>query len=151
MTDSWDPSIPEHKEIAHQIEYGNGIPCMRPIRESLAAFDEVGFEILHKDDLADKDDPVPWYYPLEGKLLNTQCWTDIIDLAKVTFPVRWFAQISLFIMEFIGLVPKGTAQVCMTLMVALMSLKEGGQKKVSMPFSGRTIVDYFGCSCLRPC
>ena len=27
MTDDWDPSIPEHKELAHQIEIGIGIVC----------------------------------------------------------------------------------------------------------------------------
>ncbi|KAI6029089.1 S-adenosyl-L-methionine-dependent methyltransferase [Pisolithus microcarpus] len=32
MTDAWDPSIPSHKELAHQIEFGSGIPELRPIK-----------------------------------------------------------------------------------------------------------------------
>ena len=53
MTDNWDPSIPSHKEVAHGIEIGNGIPEMRPIRMVREALVNVGFEIEHEDDLAD--------------------------------------------------------------------------------------------------
>ena len=49
MTDRWDPSIPEHKHLAHQIEIGNGIPEMRPIQKAREALVNVGFEILHEE------------------------------------------------------------------------------------------------------
>ena len=132
MTDAWDPSKPEHKELAHRIEYGNGIPCMRPISESIDAFNTVGFEILHKDDLADRDDPVTWYHTLEGDLSKAQTWYDMIASAKMTRPVRRFAQWMLTTLEKISVVPPGTAQVGETLIIALLALVEGGQKKVCL-------------------
>ena len=72
MTDKWDPSIPSHKEVAHGIEIGNGIPVMRPLREARQAILDVGFEIEHEEDLADRGDPIPWYYPLEGNIWQAQ-------------------------------------------------------------------------------
>ena len=74
MTDKWDPSIPDHKAIAHGIEVsdeilshlrllvncswsspvqvGDGIPEMRTLFEARKAIQAVGFEILHEEDLA---------------------------------------------------------------------------------------------------
>ena len=43
MTDRWDASNPSHKELAHQIEIGNGIPEMRPIALAREALVKVGF------------------------------------------------------------------------------------------------------------
>lgn len=56
MTDEWDPSIPQHKSIAHGIEIGNGIPEMRSIAACRKALKNVGFEILKEEDLADRDE-----------------------------------------------------------------------------------------------
>lgn len=133
MTDEWDPSIPAHKELAHKIEYGNGIPCMRPIRDSIAAFNTVGLEILHQDDLADRDDPVTWYHTLEGDFSKTQTWGDMISTAKMTRPVRRFAQTLLWSLEKLRVVPQGTAQVGETLIMALLALVEGGRTKLFTP------------------
>ncbi len=68
MTDGWNPTIPSHKALAHAIEFGNGIPEMRPLSSVRSALLSVGFEIEHEEDLAERDDPVPWYYPLEGDI-----------------------------------------------------------------------------------
>jgi len=65
MTDDWDPSIPEHKAIAHGIEIGDGIAEMRNIAAARKALNTVGYIVEMDDDLADKGDEVPWYYPLE--------------------------------------------------------------------------------------
>ncbi len=37
---------------------------MRSINACRTALQNVGFEILHEEDLADRDDPVRWHYPL---------------------------------------------------------------------------------------
>jgi hypothetical protein len=55
MTDAWDPSIPEHKEIAHGIELGDGIAEMRTIADARKALKSVGFNIIHEEDLADRE------------------------------------------------------------------------------------------------
>lgn len=65
MTDEWDPSIPEHKEIAYGIEIGDGIAEMRNFASARKALKTVGFNVEMDDDLADKGDAIPWYYPLE--------------------------------------------------------------------------------------
>lgn len=56
MTDTWDPKIPHHKDIAHRIEVGDGIAEMRNINACRTALQTFGFEILHEDDLADRDE-----------------------------------------------------------------------------------------------
>lgn len=55
MTDAWDPSIPEHKAVAHGIEVGDGIAEMRTYAAARKALNTVGFEILHEEDLADRE------------------------------------------------------------------------------------------------
>lgn len=56
MTDAWDPKDPHHKNIAHGIEVGDGIPEMRNIDACRKALQNVGFEIQHEEDLADRDE-----------------------------------------------------------------------------------------------
>ena len=58
MTDAYDASNPEHKRIAHGIEIGDGIPEMRTIAQARQAIKNVGFELLHEEDLADRNDEV---------------------------------------------------------------------------------------------
>ena len=58
MTDRWQPSNPRHKAIAHGIEVGDGIPEMRTIKAARQALKNVGFEIIHDEDLAERPDPV---------------------------------------------------------------------------------------------
>lgn len=65
MTDSWDPSIPEHKAIAHGIEVGDGIAEMRKMEDAKKALKTVGYEVELSEDLAERPDEIPWYYPLE--------------------------------------------------------------------------------------
>lgn len=72
MTDRWDPKDPFHKKIAHGIELGDGIPEMRNVANAREALKKVGFTIEHEEDLADRPDEVPWYYPLEGDIRKAQ-------------------------------------------------------------------------------
>jgi sterol 24-C-methyltransferase len=72
MTDRWDPSIPEHRTLAHQIELGGGIPELRPLSKARDALKTVGFQIEREEDLAERPDPIPWYYPLEGDVKKAQ-------------------------------------------------------------------------------
>lgn len=86
MTDAWDESKPEHKKIAHGIEVGDGIPEMRTLHDARKALTTVGFDIVHEEDLAARNDDVPWYYPLEGDIWKAQTvwdsefWLDALDL-----------------------------------------------------------------------
>lgn len=56
LTDTYDASNPRHKKISHGIEKGNGIPEMRSIAACRTALQNVGFEILREEDLAERDE-----------------------------------------------------------------------------------------------
>lgn len=130
MTDKWDPSIPEHKELAHMIEIGNGIPEMRPIAMAREALVKVGFEILHEEDLAERPDEVPWYYPLEGDVFKAQTLWDVFTCWRTSSSGKFVSHHGLRLLEFAGLVPKGTWDVCETLKIAGDALVRTGQQKV---------------------
>jgi len=133
MTDAWDPSVPEHKELAHQIELGNGIPEMRPLRLARKALKTVGFELEHEEDLADRPDPIPWYYPLEGDIRKAQTFWDYITVWRMSWSGQLVTHNALWAMEKIGLVPKGTHDVGESLRVAGVALVKGGQTKLFTP------------------
>ncbi|KAF8814976.1 delta-sterol C-methyltransferase [Phlegmacium glaucopus] len=133
MTDAWDPSIPEHKVVAHQIELGNGIPEMRSIKLSREALKTVGFQIEHEEDLADRPDPVPWYYPLEGDISKAQTVWDYLMVWRISWSGRFVSHNAIWLMERLGLLPKGTYDVSESLKVAGESLVKGGQTKLFTP------------------
>lgn len=130
MTDRWDPAIPEHKELAHQIEIGNGIPEMRPIAKAREALKTVGFEILHEEDLAERPDDVTWYYPLEGDVFKAQTLWDVFTCWRTSSSGKFVSHHGLRLLEFAGIVPKGTWDVCETLKIAGDALVKTGQQKV---------------------
>ena len=131
MTDRWDPSVPDHKHLAHQIELGNGIPEMRPLSKARKAFDVVGFHVEHEEDLAERPDPVPWYYPLEGDIFKAQTAWDYFTVWRMTWAGKLITHNGLRVLELFGIVPKGTWKVGEALRVAGDALVEGGRTKVS--------------------
>ncbi|KDE03846.1 sterol 24-C-methyltransferase [Microbotryum lychnidis-dioicae p1A1 Lamole] len=133
MTDAWDPKIPHHKEIAHGIEVGDGIPEMRSIGACRTALQNVGFEILHEEDLADRDDEVKWYYPLEGDLKKCQTLWDYVICWRMTRFGKFCTQNTVWALEKIGMVPKGTHDVGEALVTASVALVAGGREKLFTP------------------
>lgn len=138
MTDRWDPSIPMHKELAHKIEIGNGIPEMRHIAKARAALKNVGFEILHEEDLAERPDAIPWYYPLEGDLTKAQTFWDLFMCWRTSSSGMFVSHYGLWLLEALRAVPMGTWEVCETLKIAGEGCVEGGRTKVcsSLPVFG---------------
>jgi sterol 24-C-methyltransferase len=130
MTDAWDPSIPEHKTLAHEIELGNGIPEMRPLAMAREAIKNVGFELVHEEDLAERDDVVPWYYPLEGDIRKAQTAWDYFTVWRMSWSGRLVTHNAVWLLEKLGFAPKGTFDVGETLKIAGDSLVRGGQSKV---------------------
>lgn len=132
MTDRWDPAIPLHKTVAHGIEVGDGIPEMRTIADCRDAVKAVGFEIEHEEDLAERADAVPWYYPLEGDIFKAQTAWDYVTVWRMTWSGKLFTHHALRVLEAVGLVPKGTWEVGETLKTAADALVKGGQLKVRL-------------------
>jgi len=151
MTDIWDPSIPEHKAIAHQIELGNGIPEMRPLSMAREALKTVGFQIEHEEDLAARPDPIPWYYPLEGDIRKAQTIWDYFTVWRMSWSGMLVSHTAIRMMELIGLVPKGTYDVGESLKVAADSLVRSGQQKVwsILSFARRKFADDYYCVALH--
>ncbi|OCH86498.1 hypothetical protein OBBRIDRAFT_797119 [Obba rivulosa] len=133
MTDAWDPSIPLHKEIAHGIELGNGIPEMRPLKKARDALLAVGFEIEHEEDLAERPDEVPWYYPLEGDIFKAQTAWDYLTVWRMSWSGKIVTHYGLWLIEQLGFVPKGTWEVGETLKIASDALVAGGRQKLFTP------------------
>jgi sterol 24-C-methyltransferase len=135
MTDAWDPSIPAHKDIAHGIEVGDGIPEMRPISACLKALDTVGFERIHTEDLADRGDEIPWYYPLEGDIRKAQTAWDYFTVWRMSWSGILVTQNVVWLLEKFGIAPKGTFSVGESLKTAAKALVAGGQQKVRLMIS----------------
>ena len=133
MTDDWDPSIPAHKEVAHGIEVGDGIPEMRSIKRCVEALETVGFERLHTEDLADRPDEIPWYYPLEGDIRKAQTVWDYFTVWRMSWSGILVTQNVVWLLEKFGIAPKGTYEDGESLKVAAKALVAGGQQKVCVP------------------
>ncbi|KAJ7688969.1 sterol 24-C-methyltransferase [Mycena rosella] len=133
MTENWDPAVPEHAALQHEIELGNGIPEMRPLARAREALETVGFALEHDEDLADRGDAVQWYYPLEGDLSKAQTFWDYLTVLRITRLGKFFTHNTVWMMELLGLLPKGTHSVGEALRIAATSLVRGGQLKIFTP------------------
>ncbi|GAA5835528.1 hypothetical protein JCM11251_002956 [Rhodosporidiobolus azoricus] len=133
MTDSFDQSNPRHKEVQHGIELGNGIPEMRPIAVARDALKNVGFEIKHEEDLADRGDDVDWWYSLSGDLSKAQTYWDLLTVWRMTMWGRNITGYAVWWLEKFGIVPKGTHDVQEALKVAADSLVAGAKENLFTP------------------
>lgn len=133
MTDEYDESNPEHRRIAYGIEIGDGIPKMYKTEVAREALKNVGFEIELEKDLADKDDEIPWYYPLAGDWKYVQNLSDVFTIFRTLWLGRRVTTGAVGIMEKIGLAPKGSVQVTDALEEAAVYLVEGGKQKLFTP------------------
>ncbi|KAF9225999.1 hypothetical protein BS17DRAFT_778038 [Gyrodon lividus] len=133
MTDAWDSSNLKHKELAHAIELGNGIPEMRPLKKAHEAMLSVGFTIEHEEDLADRPDEISWYYPLEGDIWKAQTAWDYVTVWRMSWSGKLVSHTAIRLLEMLGLVPKGTYEVGESLKIAADALVKGGQTKLFTP------------------
>ncbi|KAK7046936.1 delta-sterol C-methyltransferase [Favolaschia claudopus] len=89
MTDRWDAPNPEHVKLQHELEYGNGIPEMLPMKTVRPALEAVGFEVEHAEDLAERNDKIRWFYPLEGNLSEAQTMGDYVRVWRLSWLGIW--------------------------------------------------------------
>jgi sterol 24-C-methyltransferase len=124
MTDKYDPSNEQHRAIKLGIEEGDGIPDLATTRHVIEVLREVGFEVLEASDLAHESE-IPWYSPLSGNFNLTNL--------KATRVGRWFTHKLVNILEFVGLVPKGTVKTHDFLIKVSDLLCEGGRLDIFTP------------------
>lgn len=133
MTDDYDNENVHHREIRLGIEQGDGISNMCKVSEALAAMKTVGFEMLHHEDLAQRPDPLPWWWPISGQISYIQSLKDIFTIARMTHTGRMIMHNLLGVFEACRLVPVGTKKTANSLSLAADCLVAGAQENLFTP------------------
>lgn len=133
MTDAYDETNEEHRKIAYGIEVGDGIPKMYERSVAEQALKNVGFKIEYEADLADKNDDIPWFYPLAGEWKYVQTLGDCFTIFRTSSLGRKITTEFVGLLEKVGLAPKGSKQVTHALEDAAVNLVAGGRQKLFTP------------------
>lgn len=133
MKDAYDNDNPRHRDIRLGIEQGDGISNMEKVEVALKAMKAAGFELEMHEDLADRPDPFPWYWPLAGELRYMSSIWDFPTIVRMTKIGRGTVHRFVGALETIGLAPKGTQKTADSLAVAADSLVAGGKEKLFTP------------------
>ena len=133
MTDAYDNDNPRHREIRLGIEQGDGIANMEKIDVALAAMKAAGFKLELNEDMADRPDELPWYWPLSGDLRYMQSVWDLPTFVRMTHVGRALVHRFVGALETIKLAPKGTQKTADSLARAADCLVAGGKEKLFTP------------------
>lgn len=131
LTDKYDHSNDEHRQIRHLIEKGNGLPDLETPAHVLAALQEAGFIVEDHFDVIERMTQleaknVPWYEPLSGS------YTSMWGLRATPFG-RWCTSKMVRFMEVCRLAPKGSASASDILEDAAIGLVRGGETMTFTP------------------
>jgi sterol 24-C-methyltransferase len=133
MTDNYDNDNPEHRKIRLGIEQGDGISNMEKIPVALEAVKKAGFTLEFNEDLADRDDPAPWYWPLDGDFRYITTIGDFLTILRMTKLGRGTIHKVLGFFESFGILPGGTQKTADSLAEAADNLVKGGKEKLFTP------------------
>src|SRR5690606_32027438 len=117
----------------HGIEVGDGISKMVRICDGLAAIKAAGFELEYHEDLAQRGDPVPWYYPIAGELKHARTAADFFGVFRMSKVGRAVMHKFIGGLETIGFAPPGTQRTADTLAVAADCLIAGAKENQFTP------------------
>ena len=124
MTAKYDPSNSTHRKIRQEILVGNGLPTARTCDDVLAAMKKAGFQILEEIDLVKTAD-VAWYEPID-KDRSWRPWRDFWSF-KTTNWGRAVTHYLVFVLEAVGIAPKGSMGVSGFLKKGADGLVAGGK------------------------
>ena len=133
MTDKYDDSIPHHRDVRLGIEQGDGISNMEKIEVALAAIKAAGFELELHEDLADRPDRRPWYWPLSGDFRMMDSIWEFPTILRLTRFGRSAVHRFVGALETSKLIPSGTQKTADSLALASDSLVAGGREKLFTP------------------
>lgn len=133
MTDNYDNNNPKHRELRLDIEEGDGISNMVTISEGLQAMKDAGFKIEYHENLAERDDAIPWYYPLAGELKNVSSFWDLFTMLRITRGGRTIVHNALHAGEKLGIIPPGTKKMSDSMSKAANALVAGGKAQLFTP------------------
>lgn len=133
MTDDYDNENVEHRNIRLAIELGNGISNMVPISEGVEAMKKVGFELVKNEDLTERGDDLPWYWPLAGELRYLQRYSDIFTIIRMTNWARTVLHGFAGLLEKVGVAPQGTKKTADALATGADALVAGAKQHLFTP------------------
>jgi sterol 24-C-methyltransferase len=134
MTDKFDIGVYEHRRVRNSIERGAGVAAMPHVEEIRDALPKAGFLIEHEEDTGNhKEDPLKWYWPLEGIISITRDWYDFWIVLGLTWWFMDFLYYWVWIKETLGFFPKGSIKTLVTLRHCVDGYKDGGRLGIFTP------------------
>lgn len=131
VTDKYDDANELHRKIRHGIELGDALPTLETGKMVVEAMEKSGFIVEDAYDACERYENGPaknitWYNPLEAN------YTTLNGL-KASPIGRTFTMILCFVLELIGLSPKGSRKTADILEVAAVNLVMGGRLGIFTP------------------
>ena len=127
LTDRFRADDPAHRRLRADIEHGGGLPDIARPQEVDDALRTVGFELVDARDLAAEAPPgIPWYEPLVGSGLSFASMRSSAAGRRVTHGSLW-------LLERLGIVPRGTTRVSSLLGLCAVALAEAGRLGIFTP------------------
>jgi sterol 24-C-methyltransferase len=122
-----------HEALRSGIERGNGIASLQTKEVACAAMRSAGFELLVTDDLAEKGDKVPWWYPIAGDVRLAKGLKDWLLVVRNTGWGRVGVKFIVRVLEMVGFAPEGTLKMTEEFIGAADSMVDGGRKGLFTP------------------
>ena len=127
LTDRFDADNPDHRRLKADMEYAGALPDIAQFQDVDDALREVGFELMETADLAAEAPPgIPWYQPLVGSGLSFASFRSSAAGRRLTHGSLW-------LLERLRVVPRGTTHVSSVLNLAAASLAEAGRLGIFTP------------------
>lgn len=127
-TDKYDPKNKDHVRIKEGIEVGNSLPTIVHYSEIIKNLEDSGFEVLEHFDAnrnAHSEHEIPWYDTLNGKMS--------ISGFRMTYVGRNLTHTMVWLLELVGIAPKGTTEVSALLNATALDLVESGRYEIFTP------------------
>ena len=120
LTGRFDAADPDHLRLKADIEYGGALPNIARPDEVDGPLREVGFELIDaRDPAAEAPPEIPWHQPFIGSGLSFA--------SLRSSPVgRRLTSSSIWLLERLGIVPRGAARVLTLLNLAAATFAEAG-------------------------
>ena len=127
LTDRFDAGNARHQRVKADLEFGGGIPDIPRQREINSALCRVGFELLESRDLtAEGHNDIPWYEPLVGSYLLFTGFRRSAIGRRLTNALLWQ-------LEWLRIMPRGTARVAALLNLSADAHVEAGEQDIFTP------------------
>ena len=127
MTDRYDPEDLVHRRLKADMEHTGCLPDIPRPHEIDDALRQVGFELLDARDLAAEAPPgIPWYQPLVGSGLSLANFRSSALGRRLTNGSLW-------LLERLRVVPRGTFHVARMLNLAAVVFGEAGRLGIFTP------------------